>query len=1084
MRPLPSLAAATTLAVAGVLAISPAAHAATAADLSTALAAQPELVTGAELVSDPSGGQSSFVGTTPIAGFPTDGSTFTVLSSGRAGDLYAAPSSFVSTSWGGTSRSGGGSDFDVTVLRIDFTAPVGSNCLTGFDFKFLSEEFPDYVGQNVNDAFIVELDRTTWTTANGTDILAPDNIAFDPNGNVISINAGGDAVLNAANAAGTPYGGATETLTARTPITAGPHSLYFTIFDQGDDSYDSTVLVDDLKIGTVADVATQCRRGAQSATTVVAAPVTFSDVDGTASDTYTVPAVDGVVYSVGGSPVAAGTYPGSGTVTVTAAAAPGYTLDGTSSWSYAFTDLLTVTPAAPTRVDDYGTAQDTYTIPSSQGVDYQVGGVTVPAGTHPHTTGSDLVVTAVAQPGYALAGATSWTLSFSDITLVTPAAPTAQDPYGTAQDTYTIPSTQGVDYRVDGVTVATGTHPHTTGTDLVVTAVAQPGYALSGATSWTLAFSDTTLVTATAPTRVDDYGTTDDTFTVPSTQGVDYQVGGVTVPAGTHPHTTGTDLAVTAVPQAGYALSGPTSWTLSFTDIALVTATAPTATDDYGTAQDTYTIPAGQGVDYQVGGVTVPAGTHPHTSGTDVVVTAVPQAGYALTGTTSWTLSFTDIALVTATAPTRVDDFGTASDTYAIPTSEGVDYQVGGVTAAAGTHPHTTGTDLVVTAVPRAGYALSGATSWTLSFSDITLVSPAAPTAQDPYGTAQDTYTIPSSQGVDYQVGGVTVPAGTHPHTTGSDLVVTAVAQPGYALAGATSWTLSFSDITLVTPAAPTAQDPYGTAQDTYTIPSTQGVDYRVGGVTVAAGTHPHTTGTDLVVTAVAQAGYALAGQTSWTLAFTDVRAVTAKAPGHVDLGGTSRDRLVVPSVPGVRYLVDGVPTPAGSHPVTGTVVVTAEALPGYVLVGPSTWTETFDAASTPVAVPTAGQVPVVPAAGTSPGTYTIPDVPGVRFFVDGVEVEPGTYTGSGDVVVRMVAEDGYELVGPDTLVLSLGVVSTPAVPPAPARADAAALVRTGSGSLPRTGAPVLVLLAAATTLLGAGAGALLASRALRERTR
>jgi hypothetical protein len=50
------------------------------------------------------------------------------------------------------------------------------------------------------------------------------------------------------------------------------------------------------------------------------AAVTFTDKDGTAEDTYTVPSTDGVDYLVGDKVVPAGTYPGTGTVTVTAEA--------------------------------------------------------------------------------------------------------------------------------------------------------------------------------------------------------------------------------------------------------------------------------------------------------------------------------------------------------------------------------------------------------------------------------------------------------------------------------------------------------------------------------------------------------------------------------------------------------------------------------------------------------------------------------------------------------------------------------------------------------------------------------------------
>jgi hypothetical protein len=91
-----------------------------------------------------------------------------------------------------------------------------------------------------------------------------------------------------------------------------------------------------LDAGTVAIDRITVRRG--GLTEVTPAPVTFQDVSGTDHDTYTVPDVTGVVYRRGGVALAAGTYPGSGTVTVTAEAATGYglALDATTTWTTTF----------------------------------------------------------------------------------------------------------------------------------------------------------------------------------------------------------------------------------------------------------------------------------------------------------------------------------------------------------------------------------------------------------------------------------------------------------------------------------------------------------------------------------------------------------------------------------------------------------------------------------------------------------------------------------------------------------------------------------------------------------------------------
>ncbi|HEY3106027.1 MAG TPA: choice-of-anchor L domain-containing protein [Gaiellaceae bacterium] len=157
---------------------------------------------------------------------------------------------------GGSVR--GNTDFDVTMLKIDLAVPAGANCLA-LDFQFLTEEFPEFVGSNFNDAFIAELDSSTWTTS-GSTISAPNNFAFDPSGDVISVNSSGVTSMTAGNASGTTYDGATPLLSAATPITAGAHSLYLSIFDQGDHILDSAVFVDNLILGSVGPGG--CQRGA------------------------------------------------------------------------------------------------------------------------------------------------------------------------------------------------------------------------------------------------------------------------------------------------------------------------------------------------------------------------------------------------------------------------------------------------------------------------------------------------------------------------------------------------------------------------------------------------------------------------------------------------------------------------------------------------------------------------------------------------------------------------------------------------------------------------------------------------------
>ena len=268
-------------------ALTESANAATATDvkpLDLALSlADPDVVAGASYLSVPPSGTPNAVMTTPLAAFPRSGPSYALLTTGDANSAdqpNSSPSSGVSDS-GGNVR--GNTDYDVTVLKIDLNVPSGVNCLLGLDFRFLSEEYPEYVGTAFNDAFIAELDKTTWSTS-GSTITDSNNFAFDPAGNPITINAAGVTSMKAGEATGTTYDGATPLLTAATPITPGSHSLYLSIFDQGDSIYDSAVMLDHLRLGTVANVATDCKPGAKPIDGPQAQVLFVHGVDQSASD--------------------------------------------------------------------------------------------------------------------------------------------------------------------------------------------------------------------------------------------------------------------------------------------------------------------------------------------------------------------------------------------------------------------------------------------------------------------------------------------------------------------------------------------------------------------------------------------------------------------------------------------------------------------------------------------------------------------------------------------------------------------------------------------------------------------------------
>ena len=132
----------------------------------------------------------------------------------------------------------------MSVLQVGVQAPPGATCLS-FAFRFLSEE-PTNLASAYGDAFIAELDESTWTTS-GSAISAPRDFALGPGGRVISVNGLGVAATSAAGAAGTRFDSGTAILRASAPVTPGPHTLYLSLLDQGGGDVDSAVLIDRLQ---------------------------------------------------------------------------------------------------------------------------------------------------------------------------------------------------------------------------------------------------------------------------------------------------------------------------------------------------------------------------------------------------------------------------------------------------------------------------------------------------------------------------------------------------------------------------------------------------------------------------------------------------------------------------------------------------------------------------------------------------------------------------------------------------------------------------------------------------------------------
>lgn len=252
----------TGIAFAGGTSISSVAHNDSGAlALARASAAVPSQVLSAHFRVIPGGHSPAAIGrgaSGSFVGFPRRGSTYGLLSSGCA-SLAPAPNGSRRTSCrdGKTLFRG---TRDTTVLGVRLAVPSNATCLS-VRFRFLSDEYPEFVGSEFNDAFIAELDRSTWHTASTAPrIRAPRNFAKTVNGRNISVNGAGVGRVSPAFSRGTTYDAGTRLLRASTPVSPGVHTLWLSIFDQGDNIYDSTVLLD----GITVDRRSPCRRGVAS----------------------------------------------------------------------------------------------------------------------------------------------------------------------------------------------------------------------------------------------------------------------------------------------------------------------------------------------------------------------------------------------------------------------------------------------------------------------------------------------------------------------------------------------------------------------------------------------------------------------------------------------------------------------------------------------------------------------------------------------------------------------------------------------------------------------------------------------------
>ncbi|MEN8214874.1 MAG: Calx-beta domain-containing protein, partial [Pseudomonadota bacterium] len=184
--------------------------------------------------------------------FPINGESFVIMSTGMASSASLPNNEGnLSSTLDGLNNSQGN---DMVQMEFNLQAPTGSTCLR-FEFSFLSEEFPEYVGSSYNDVFTAEYPNSDLTIV-GNSVVAPLNFAYDTEDNMLSVN----TVFGVFDSTGTTYDGSTPLLTATTPIdSTQPVRVIFTIQDMGDSIYDSAVFLDNFRWSFEQD----CSEGSQ-----------------------------------------------------------------------------------------------------------------------------------------------------------------------------------------------------------------------------------------------------------------------------------------------------------------------------------------------------------------------------------------------------------------------------------------------------------------------------------------------------------------------------------------------------------------------------------------------------------------------------------------------------------------------------------------------------------------------------------------------------------------------------------------------------------------------------------------------------
>jgi hypothetical protein len=134
---------------------------------------------------------------------------------------------------------------DYAEFRLTAIVPSDATSIS-FDVAFFTKEYPTWVGSGWNDMFVAWLESSQWTG----------NISFDDEGNPLTLNAAlfnfkDDAEILPELAGTCMQGnGGTRWLTTTAPVAPGEEiELVLSIFDVGDNAFDSYAFIDNVRFG-------------------------------------------------------------------------------------------------------------------------------------------------------------------------------------------------------------------------------------------------------------------------------------------------------------------------------------------------------------------------------------------------------------------------------------------------------------------------------------------------------------------------------------------------------------------------------------------------------------------------------------------------------------------------------------------------------------------------------------------------------------------------------------------------------------------------------------------------------------------